>query len=484
MSFFLFKKAKTLVDFGIGLKDFGLLALAAVLLVLSMPPCNLSFLAFFVLVPFILALKGKGGAVAFRCGFIFGLIAYAGCAWWFFGIFRWFGVLLWAILALFPGVFAVVHSLLQNRLSRWTAIAVSPVVWTAIDFFRSEQWWLEFGWFSLGYSQHNNPLILSLAAWIGVYGVTFVATLAAAVILLLFIERSTRTVVFVAVSVVAVVVASISASALQEPAEEGSGRIRFRLVQVENDFDKCLEIASSRPLAGDSVIVLPEYALKEDPLEKQAVRERIAAVARKMNSYLMLGCIENTRDENGRHSFNNVVLLFSPDGVLHGRYQKHHPIQFFMDGKPGTGYPVMEMPLGTLGTGICYDMTYEDVARNLAARGGQVLVAPTMDVRHWGETQHIQHAMMVPFRAVETGLYLVRPASSGITMVVAPNGEILRELGINREGLLDVEVPLSDRKSFYVRLGYLFPYACQAAVVALLLLGVIRWLRRRSRHSQ
>ena len=122
-------------------------------------------------------------------------------------------------------------------------------------------------------------------------------------------------------------------------------------------------------------------------------------------------------------------------------------------------------------------MGYEDVTRNLADNGAQVIIAPTLDMRSWGETQNVQHARMMPFRAVETGRWLVRAAASSTSMVVAPYGTVRSELAFGLEGHLDARVPLASDKTEYVRYGYLWPWLCQGAAVALLVVG---FLRRRS----
>jgi apolipoprotein N-acyltransferase len=73
---------------------------------------------------------------------------------------------------------------------------------------------------------------------------------------------------------------------------------------------------------------------------------------------------------------------------------------------------------------------------------------------------------MVPLRAVENGVAVVRAANTGVSALIAPTGAIEASLDLGRRGALGVEVPVRTRDTFYTRAGDVFAYAC-AALAAL-----------------
>jgi apolipoprotein N-acyltransferase len=74
----------------------------------------------------------------------------------------------------------------------------------------------------------------------------------------------------------------------------------------------------------------------------------------------------------------------------------------------------------------------------------------------------------VPLRAVENGVAIARAANTGVSALVQPSGRIDPQLGLFRQGVLRVEVPLRTRETFYTRFGDVFAYACGAVAGAAL----------------
>jgi apolipoprotein N-acyltransferase len=464
------KQIKTFFNFGFTIKEFLAVLTGCCLFILSMPPYGFSIFAIFSLIPLLIILENKSFTISLRLGFIAGFISNIIALFWLYLLFKTFSIVFFCILAVFWGIFAVIFTALRKLYNYKFALITAPFTWVAVEFFRSEQWKLKFGWLSLGYSQYNNEYLLMIAKYIGVYGVSAVLVYICVAIILFFKYRDFKIRLIAAVSTL-LLLFFIAYAALSKDNLISMERMHFYGIQVENDFNKCMELSLKSSIKPNSLVVFPEYSLLDSPLQNPSLKKEILSFINKINSYLIFGCIEFTEDEN--KPFNNIALIYSPKGNLIGKFQKHHPIQFFMDGKPGTGYPVFKISEGILGVGLCYDFDYVDVARNLTKNGAMILIVPTFDALNWSKTQHIQHACMSPFRAVETGRFLLRPASSGISMVVSPTGQILKQLDFNEIGVIEHEVPLLNGKTFYVRYGYLFPYLSQIICVLLILTGVI-----------
>ena len=125
-------------------------------------------------------------------------------------------------------------------------------------------------------------------------------------------------------------------------------------------------------------------------------------------------------------------------------------------------------------------MDFAYISRELVDKGAELLVFPTMDATHWGVLQHRQHATLAPFRAVEHRRFLVRVASSGISLIIDPYGRTLARTGIGpgRAQVMTGEVGLSGARSFYTRWGYFLPHLCMAFTALLLALTAasLAWL--------
>jgi apolipoprotein N-acyltransferase len=74
----------------------------------------------------------------------------------------------------------------------------------------------------------------------------------------------------------------------------------------------------------------------------------------------------------------------------------------------------------------------------------------------------LQHLAMVPLRAVENRVAIVRAANTGVSAVVRPSGAVEATLPLGTRGFLRAEVPLGRGETFYTRFGDVFAYACLA----------------------
>ena len=94
-----------------------------------------------------------------------------------------------------------------------------------------------------------------------------------------------------------------------------------------------------------------------------------------------------------------------------------------------------------------------------------------------------QHADQAKFRAAETGAWVLRCASTGISAVVSPDGGFVKQAGLYREAILIADVPLTVRPTLYCRWGYWFPWAA-AAGLAIMVLRAARARRSRARPAR
>jgi apolipoprotein N-acyltransferase len=101
---------------------------------------------------------------------------------------------------------------------------------------------------------------------------------------------------------------------------------------------------------------------------------------------------------------------------------------------------------------VCYEIIFPGAA---VPRGEQPDWLLNLTNDGWfgtssGPYQHLQQARV---RAIEEGLPLVRAANTGISAVVDPLGRIIKSLPLNREAVLDAELPRRIEPPIYVRVG-------------------------------
>jgi apolipoprotein N-acyltransferase len=387
-----------------------------------------AFSAFsFLMVVFLFALfelaRVGSGRRALAIGLLTGLLVYGPQLAFFWTLFGPGAVTLWLVLAFWLGGFLVLLRQTQVRFGSVGAALLAPFLWTGLEYFRSEVYFLRFSWVNAGYAFFDSPQ-LPLLAKLGVYGVGFV--LMALVSALSLLRRPVRLPVGGTLLIALAVGLQLPASPLSS--STGSFKeVRVAGVQLEFPNERevlvALEALRQKHSAAD-IFMLSEYTF-DGPIP-----EVIRAWCRKHQKHLVAGGKEPAADSN----YFNTAFVVGPDGRLVFQQVKCRPIQFFKDGLPAREQKLWDSPWGKLGLCICYDLNYRQVTDELIRQGAQALLVPTMDVADWGENQHRLHARVAPVRAAEYGVPIFRLCSSGISQCVARDGQILAAAPYPGEG--------------------------------------------------
>lgn len=240
------------------------------------------------------------------------------------------------------------------------------------------------------------------------------------------------------------------------------------------------------PFAPD-LIVWPESNAPYGPETTEGYLPRLTSLARETGAILLLGAVGEDRQGH----LTNSAYLVGEQGILE-RYDKRRllqygeyvPMQSFLPFirkfvpeagtfVPGTKVGVVPGPGRALGIAICYEMIFPEETRADARAGAGVLVNLTND-SWYPASGPAQHAAYASFRAIETGLWTVRAASTGISLVMDPLGRTLvsSPLGPGIRYRLDAELPpLSPggtRPTPFTRWGDLVGKACVTVALGLL----------------
>jgi apolipoprotein N-acyltransferase len=383
-------------------------AVAAFHLAYTFPPLAFLIVVFLFFLFELGAMPGKRRAFYF--GFAIGCAVYAPHLAFFWSIFGWSAMALWTVLAFWLGLFVVLTRLCRLKFSR-LAVVLVPFVWTGLEYFRGELYYLRFSWLNVGYAFADSPRIITTTR-LGMYGVGLVLMALAASLSLL---PKARAGIWGGVGLVALgcfVNLPTKPNAAKAPAV-------LQVAGLQMEFPAPPEVPAALDNLLDAhreagLFVLSEYTF-DGPIP-----ERVKDWCRKRKKYLIAG----GKDLIAGTEFFNTAFVVGPDGEIVFHQAKSVPIQFFKDGRPALEQKLWESPWGKLGICVCYDLSYRRVTDELIRQGAQAIIAPTMDVADWGGYQHRLHARVAPVRAAEYGVPIFRVCSSGISQLIDGAGRV------------------------------------------------------------
>lgn len=350
-----------------------------------------------------------------------------------------------AFLALYPAVVGWAGRRYCSPISVWLLLMV-PALWTLTEWCRS--WILTgFPWLNLGYSQ-TDTFLAGFSPVFGVYGVTWLVCLNAA--LLVYIYYAARPGKLVAVTGLVVIwglsipVNSIHWTILD--ADEKSVVIIQAAIPQEIKWQPEIKqrtvdmyLSLSGPYWGKvDFIVWPETAI---PVFYHQANELIAdlQILTKDNHTDFLSGIP-FMDLKTRKYYNSIIVMGRNDGV----YLKRHlvpfgeylpldqwlrpifialriPMSAFI---PGTGRPLLEVAGVSAGVSICYEDVFgEEIIDAMPEAKFHINISN--DAWFGDSLAPHQHLQMARMRAMETGRYLVRSTNTGISAIINEQGHII-----------------------------------------------------------
>ena len=430
-------------------------------------------IAFFSILLFLfslirLARVVPGDRSAFYSGLAVGFGIYAPQLGFFWTIFGAPAATLWAILAFWIGAFVLLLRRCEARFGPLVVAALAPFLWTGLEYFRSELYYLRFAWLSPGLVFSCYPDV-PFASILGSYGIGFVLVAIASGLALMRMRGTAVSTALLGLTLVLV----MEAPSRSDRARGNGKTLSVAGVQVE--FPVELEVprlldAALKASPNAQLFMLSEYTF-DGPIPRP-VRDW----CRRNQRYLVAG----GKDIVDRSTFYNTAFVIGPAGDVVFQQAKSVPIQFFKDGLPAKARRAWDSPWGKLGICICYDLSYSRVADDLARQGVRALLVPTMDVLDWGKHEHELHARVAPIRAAEYGIPILRVTSSGVSQIVDGTGRISASIPFGeQESTLSGELNLSQEPKLPMD-RYLAPFS--TAITALIVIGL--WVNSVFRKRQ
>ncbi|MCH9809202.1 MAG: apolipoprotein N-acyltransferase [Alphaproteobacteria bacterium] len=369
-----------------------------------------------------------------------------------------------------------------------------------------------FPWNILGYALTSNLALMQSAGLFGIYGLTLWTILIVAVPLVTWVDAVARPGQnWLKSALVPILVLSLAPLAAMYayglwvipagPLPTVSG-VKIRIVQPSVPQhhkwarDKQAEIFADHLLLsktdengrldnmqGATHVVWPEAAMPFLPL---ATPQALTAIGDLLpdEKYLIAGALRLEGSKPGdevrpsvkaRNQVYNSLIVFGSDGAPVTLYDKIHLVPFgeylpFRETMDALGLealtrirggfavgpsprPLLGVPrLPAIGPLICYEAIFPAAIVQGNERPG-VLINVTNDGWFGNITGPFQHFQQSRLRAVEEGLPLVRAANNGISALIDPYGRIVKSIGLNERGVIDVALPHPVKRGVYGSCG-------------------------------
>jgi len=399
-----------------------------------------------------------------------------------------------AFLALYPALQGYVSVKLQQRLglSRTASLLlIYPTVWMLVEWLRG--WFLTgFPWLNLGYSQLNTPLT-GIAPLFGVYAVSWLTALTAAMVLIILLASKHKTRLLLAGGLTVLFIGATALSLIDWTDKQGES-IKVSLIQgnapqitkwdpemIQSRLDLYANL--TRQHWDSDLIFWPENAmttfyhtLVDDYFTP------LVAEAKQHNTDLVVG-VPVLNEDTGEYYSSFVVPGDKPE-----MYHKRHLVPF------GEFVPLesllrglitfFDLPMSSFSRGsdeqaplkaagqllaptVCYEDAFgEEVIDLLPA--ATLLINGSNNAWYGDSFAPHQHLQISRMRAVETGRPLLRATTNGISAIIDHKGYIVKRSPQFETYVLSGEVQPRSGSTLYVRWGN-WP----VVVLAFVILGVV-----------
>ncbi len=496
------------------LRDFGLALASGLLTALAFPKHNVSFLAWVALIPLLFVVTRSRPWRAFRMGLVAGLAFYGLLLNWIPDVPAHYGGLsgglsllavlaLVLVLALFWGLFCLILSKIS---ALWPAACfiLAPFIWVAQELGLTHVL-TGFPWGLLGYSQSSNLWLIQVAAFTGVYGVSWVLVLFQGSFVY-SLTRKKRLPFFIGLGVLAVF--HLGGALWMGSPDPGEGAFRAAVIQgnvssdilqsqaqpseITSHFEQHLDLTRRAAGEGAELIIWPEFTVPvcfscEDPLD-QRLKNQLLSYVRKSGRTLLLGTVEVARGGEGTERFV-AALAIQPDKTWTEYHKMHlvpfgeyipYPVVFgfvrrmtqaVSEFTPG-GLPTLHSFQNlSFGSPICYEIIFPNLVRQFVRKGAHFLATITNDGWYGTSSAPYQHFSIAVFRAVENRRFVLRAATTGISGFIDPWGRVKQKSEIMTRTYLTDFVTPSSRLTFYSRFGDVFSFFSLILTLGFLILS-------------
>jgi apolipoprotein N-acyltransferase len=466
---------------------------SAILIVAAFPPLRAGLLVFVGLVPWLIYLRECDGKRAFRSGMLFGFVFWLGelsfiaqfvARWTKSDLLGLVPYLLGCLIACFYfAIFGWAANICYRRSIPWAV----PLVWAGVEVFRSYVYILAFPFGLIAMPLTQAPSIIQTAHYGTVYLTSAWVVLANVIFAELFTGKRYAQVRWYATVFILLLALSVARFSVEPTGE--TRRVVAGQPGVDMAFSDAETVEArlglavdqiSAKAAGADLLVLPEGVARAGdtmpPTTPFSVHANLPVVFGGQRG--IKPTYQSAFSYDGRWGFADKTRL-----VVFGEYvpfREHLP---FLDSfklpegdlQPSDKVTSLDVGKFRVGGALCFEALFPDVTYRHALNGANILAVMSIDDWYFGTNAPEQLRDASCWRAIETGLPVVRAAPLGYSDVIDARGRIVAEAPLSEARALEATVKVGG--------GDLFPllpvFPCGSF---LFLLGVPlydRVLRRR-----
>tara|TARA_A100001011_G_scaffold396308_1_gene493801 strand:+ start:1088 stop:1882 length:795 start_codon:yes stop_codon:yes gene_type:complete len=220
----------------------------------------------------------------------------------------------------------------------------------------------------------------------------------------------------------------------------------LRAIKQKTDFILTPEVSSKITLNKKKLLQIATS------MEKDIYLKEMKYLAKKFKKWILIGSLILKI----KKKLVNRSILISSKGKIKCFYDKIHMYDAKLSKKEkyfesklfksGNKIKITNLPWGKLGLSICYDLRFPAMYKKMSRRGAIFISVPsafteTTGKKHW-------HTLLKA-RAIENFSYVFAPGQAGKhcngrktyghSLIVSPDGEILKELG-KKEGVITTTI--------------------------------------------
>lgn len=522
----------------------------------AFPPLSWGMLAWVAFIPILATPMPRQIWRRMLVGYVLGYVHFATCLHWLNEVGFGAGWLLALWCALFPMLWYLLLGCLGwfmkekatakypgagpffvNRMAYHILFALfAAALWVALELLRG--WLLTgFPWDMLGISQYRRPAVVSVAAFTGVYGISFAIMLvngalaveAALQLRFLLAPAKREKPWHFALITLALAPICICGSGEENLAPEDAKSLRVVAIQgnipqcrfwTTEQFNYALEIYKGltkqavKDYPDADLIMWPECAVPAD-VDYFPYKVDLYKLIVDTEKPFLFGALKNVGNpqKDDDVSTFNTAFLYGKDGRMVDYYDKVHRVPFGEYTPLGDSFPWLREMIGMgrdlmpgkefrvfnalpngakAGVNICFEDAFPEISRSFARKGANMLMTITNDSWYNRSCGAEQHASHVVFRAVENRLPFMRSGNNSNTCLVTPDGKILGQIVDPKDGspftrgYQAYDIPVYDGwgRTFYTEHGDIFAYACSAFSICILAFLAYLEFMKHKRHEK
>lgn len=493
---------------------------SAYLIFLSYPQHAYSIIAWVAWVPFFVGLfQIRRPWVAFSYGWLTGFLFHLGLFYWIYytclhggglsvGLSAAAWISLCALLSLQTACFGAGCFYLTKTGILFALFAACGFV--ALEWLHQTLafYGLGFPWLMWGYSQWNAPEFLQIAAFTGVYGVSFLLVFISACLGSALASGRMNQVVF-SVLLCAVLWGSVGQwgkNRLSDMRAVSSRARKLQVAVIQPNIDQYKkwdpafeqEITDTISAFGQAIqtaptdlVIWPE-SVTPGELTEEPYQQQMQDITEQTQAYQVIG----SSVTQGNKQYVGAYLLAAPQ-MLPQLYRKQKLVPFgeyiplenwvrrlfpqvTILGQlgmftPGPAVqPLLNLDGILLGSTICYEAIFPQVWLRQAKQGAQLFANLTNDAWFFDTAAPHQHLAANVLRAVETGRPVLRAANTGISAVINAQGQIERQSRLFEPELLRASVSAEvSAPTFYAAYGNWLAWLCAVLFVTVVIFSMV-----------